>query len=75
MVSIPYSRRWFFVWVFVEVLRTLIRICILLNFTPISSIGNNQLCPPYPSCLQGNYNNFMGTSVPIVGDQDTSDCP
>ena len=47
---------------------------ILFNFTPISSIGNNQLCPPYPSCLQGNYNNFMGTSVPIVGDQDTSDC-
>jgi|TARA_B110000914_G_C15335532_1_gene386758 Leucine-rich repeat (LRR) protein len=45
-----------------------------LNFTPISSIGNNQLCPPYPSCLQGNYNiNGLGP-YPIVGDQDTSGC-
>jgi Leucine-rich repeat (LRR) protein len=47
---------------------------ILLNFTPISSIGNNQLCPPYPVCLEGNYNNFMGTSVPIVGEQEISNC-
>ena len=34
------------------------------------SISNNQLCPPYPSCLVNeneNYN-YMGT-------QDTSDCP
>ena len=29
-----------------------------------SYIYNNQLCPPYPSCVE-NY----------VGEQDTSDCP
>jgi Leucine-rich repeat (LRR) protein len=45
-----------------------------LIFIQISSIGNNQLCPPYPVCLEGNYNNFMGSPIPIVGDQDTSDC-
>ena len=28
------------------------------------SITNNQLCPPYPSCIED-----------YVGDQDTSDCP
>ena len=39
--------------------------------TPNSSIGNNQLCPPYPVCLEGN--NWFG--FPIVGEQDTSDCP
>ena len=27
-------------------------------------ISNNQLCPPYPSCIED-----------YVGDQDTSDCP
>jgi Leucine-rich repeat (LRR) protein len=43
-------------------------------FTSISSIGNNQLCPPYPVCLEGNYNNFIGTSVPIVGEQEISNC-
>jgi len=32
-------------------------------FTPISSIRNNQLCPPYPSCIED-----------YVGEQDTSDC-
>jgi len=37
---------------------------------PISSIRNNQLCPPYPVCLEGN--NYFG--YPIVGEQDTSDC-
>ena len=29
-----------------------------------SSISNNQLCPPYPSCIED-----------YVGEQDTSDCP
>jgi len=28
------------------------------------NISNNQLCPPYPSCIED-----------YVGDQDTSDCP
>ena len=28
------------------------------------NLGNNQLCPPYPSCIEG-----------AVGEQDTSDCP
>ena len=32
-------------------------------FTPISSIRNNQLCPPYPSCIEE-----------YVGTQDTSGC-
>ena len=32
--------------------------------TPVSSISNNQLCPPYPSCIED-----------YVGEQDTSDCP
>jgi len=27
-------------------------------------ISNNQLCPPYPSCVED-----------YVGEQDTSDCP
>jgi hypothetical protein len=27
-------------------------------------LGNNQLCPPYPSCIENN-----------VGEQDTSNCP
>jgi Leucine-rich repeat (LRR) protein len=27
-------------------------------------LTNNQLCPPYPSCIEDN-----------VGSQDTSDCP
>jgi hypothetical protein len=27
-------------------------------------ISNNQLCPPYPSCIED-----------YVGEQDTSDCP
>jgi Leucine-rich repeat (LRR) protein len=31
---------------------------------PSSSISNNQLCPPYPSCIED-----------YVGEQDTSDCP
>ena len=45
-----------------------------LDFTPRSSVGSNQLCPPYPSCLQGNYTiNGLGP-YPIVGDQDTSGC-
>ena len=45
-----------------------------LDFTPRSSVGNNQLCPPYPSCLQGNYTiNGLGP-YPIVGDQNTSNC-
>jgi hypothetical protein len=29
-----------------------------------SYIYNNQLCPPYPSCIED-----------YVGEQDTSDCP
>ena len=28
------------------------------------NITNNQLCPPYPSCIED-----------YVGEQDTSDCP
>ena len=32
-------------------------------FISISSIGNNQLCPPYPSCVED-----------YVGEQDTSNC-
>ena len=32
--------------------------------TPWFNITNNQLCPPYPSCVEG-----------FVGEQDTSDCP
>jgi hypothetical protein len=30
----------------------------------VFNISNNQLCPPYPSCIENN-----------VGYQDTSDCP
>ena len=33
---------------------------ISINF----NVNNNQLCPPYPSCIEGS-----------VGEQDTSDCP
>jgi len=44
------------------------------DFTPTSFVGSNQLCPPYPSCLQGNYT-INGLVSPIVGNQDTSDCP
>jgi Leucine-rich repeat (LRR) protein len=43
------------------------------DFTPTSFVGSNQLCPPYPSCLQGNYT-INGLVSPIVGNQDTSDC-
>ena len=36
-----------------------------LNFTDYRfNISNNQLCPPYPSCIED-----------YVGEQDTSDCP
>ena len=36
-----------------------------LNFTDYHfNISNNQLCPPYPSCIED-----------YVGEQDTSDCP
>ena len=36
-----------------------------LNFTDYHfNITNNQLCPPYPSCIED-----------YVGEQDTSDCP
>ena len=36
-----------------------------LNFTDYRfNIFNNQLCPPYPSCIED-----------YVGEQDTSDCP
>jgi Leucine-rich repeat (LRR) protein len=35
-----------------------------LNWYYYFSISNNQLCPPYPSCVEDN-----------VGTQDTSDCP
>jgi len=31
--------------------------------TPVSSISNNQLCPPYPSCVED-----------YVGEQDTTNC-
>ena len=41
---------------------------------PVSSVRNNALCPTYPSCLQGNYNAWWGESLPIVGDQNTSNC-
>ena len=36
-----------------------------LNFTDYHfNISNNQLCPPYPECIED-----------YVGEQDTSDCP
>ena len=35
----------------------------IIPTTPNSSIGNNQLCPPYPECIED-----------YVGVQDTSDC-
>jgi len=42
--------------------------------SPISRINNNQLCPPYPVCLSGTYNDFWGYTWPKVGEQDISDC-
>ena len=39
-------------------------ICNLVENNCNISIYNNQLCPPYPSCIED-----------YVGDQDTSDCP
>ena len=43
-------------------------------FIQTSSVYNNQLCPPYPSCLNGNY--YMNGLGPftIVGNQNTSNC-
>ena len=41
---------------------------------PVSSVRNNALCPTYPSCLQGYYIAWWGESLPIVGDQNTSNC-
>ena len=38
-------------------------ICILVENNCDINITNNQLCPPYPSCIEDN-----------VGEQDTSDC-
>jgi hypothetical protein len=38
-------------------------ICNLDWFWSSSSIHNNQLCPPYPECIEY-----------YVGEQDTSDC-
>jgi len=37
-----------------------------LDFSSSGGFGifNNQLCPPYPSCVED-----------YVGEQDTSDCP
>ena len=44
------------------------------DFTPTSSVSNNQLCSPYPSCLYGNYYiNGLGPFT-IVGNQNTSNC-
>ena len=42
--------------------------------SPISHISSNQLCPPYPGCLSGTYNDFIGETWPKVGEQDISDC-
>ena len=41
---------------------------------PVSSVRNNALCPTYPSCLVGNYTSPFGELLPIVGDQNTSNC-
>ena len=41
---------------------------------PVSSVSGNRLCPPYPSCLNGNYYvNGLGPYT-IVGNQNTSNC-
>ena len=40
-------------------------ICILVENNCIIIISNNQLCPPYPSCI----------SPEVIDTQDTSDCP
>ena len=35
----------------------------------------NRLCPPYPSCLRGTYTDgYSGNQIPIIGNQDTSNC-
>ena len=41
---------------------------------PVSSVKDNRLCPPYPSCLNGNY--FVNGLGPysIIGNQNTSNC-
>ena len=39
-------------------------ICNLVENNCYINISNNQLCPPYPSCIED-----------YVGEQDTSDCP
>jgi Leucine-rich repeat (LRR) protein len=39
-------------------------ICNLIEINCLINITNNQLCPPYPSCVED-----------YVGEQDTSDCP
>ena len=41
---------------------------------PVSSVKDNRLCPPYPSCLNGNY--FVNGLGPysIIGNQNTGNC-
>ncbi len=46
----------------------------LFDLTPISSVSNNQLCSPYPSCLNGNYYRSGLGPYTIVGNQNTSNC-
>ena len=46
----------------------------IFSSSPISSVSSNKLCPPYPGCLSGTYNNFLGEAIAKVGEQDTSDC-
>ena len=46
----------------------------VITSTPISSVSSNKLCPPYPGCLSGTYNDILGQARAKVGEQDTSDC-
>jgi len=39
-------------------------VCNLVENNCYINISNNQLCPPYPSCIEDD-----------VGEQNTSDCP
>ena len=48
----------------------------IYGLTSYLTFSYNRLCPPYPSCLRGTYTDgYSGNQIPIIGNQDTSDCP
>ena len=47
----------------------------IYGLTSYLTFSYNRLCPPYPSCLRGTYTDgYSGNQIPIIGNQDTSNC-